>query len=109
MNGSGARCNPDFSRAFIAAFVSAAFLWTLALSVSPQLHERIHPDANRIEHTCAVTFIASGSYNHSVPAPLVAAPVPAVQFSQIPALNPRSVPSPFLGASIFEHAPPARS
>jgi len=40
-------------------------------------------------------------------APLITAPVPTVQFSKIPALNSQWVQSPFLGASIFEHAPPA--
>lgn len=92
---------------FIAAVVSAAFLWTLALSASPQLHKLVHPDANSPEHTCAVTFIASGSYDHSAQTPLITAPVPTVQFSKITALNPQWVQSPFLGASIFEHAPPA--
>jgi hypothetical protein len=99
--------SPNRRRAFTAVFVSAAFLWTLALSVSPQLHERIHPDANRIEHTCAVTFVASGSYDHVAHPPVISAPAPASQFSKIPALNPRWVSSPFLEASIFEHAPPA--
>src|SRR5713101_5533636 len=60
-------------RAFVAVVTSAAFLWTLTLSVSPQLHERIHPDANRVDHSCAVTFVASGNYNHSPLAPLVSA------------------------------------
>jgi len=92
---------------FIAAFVSVAFLWVLALSASPQLHERVHRDANSPDHTCAVTFIASGSYDHSAHGPLITAPVPAVQFSIITALNSQWVQSPFLGASIFEHAPPA--
>jgi hypothetical protein len=95
--------------AFVATCVAAVFLWTLALSASPQMHVRLHPDANRAEHTCAVTLVTSGSYTHSVHVPLVSAPIPAVQFSTIPALNPLWVPSPFLGASIFEHAPPARS
>ena len=94
-------------RAFVAAFVSAAFLWALALSVSPQLHQRVHKDANRVEHSCAATMIASGSYNHAAHVPLVGAPVPAVHFSKIPALTPQWVESPFLGARIFEHAPPA--
>jgi hypothetical protein len=101
---------PRFSnrgRAFTAVFVAAAFLWTLALSVSPQLHERIHRDANRVEHSCAVTFIASGSYDHSAPAPLIGAAVPAVHFSKISALTSQWVESPFVLASIFEHAPPA--
>ena len=94
-------------RAPLAAFVSAAFLWALALSVSPQLHQRVHKDANRVEHSCAATMIASGSYNHAAHVPLVGAPVPAVHFSKIPALTPQWVESPFLGARIFEHAPPA--
>jgi hypothetical protein len=94
-------------RAFVTTCVSAAFLWALALSVSPQLHQRFHTDGNRVEHNCAATMIASGSYDHAAHPPLVSAPVPSVQFSTIPALTPQWVESPFLGASIFEHAPPA--
>ena len=93
-------------RSLAAGFVSAAFLWSLALSVSPQWHERIHADANRADHKCAVTLIAAGNYNHSAHVPLVSAPVPAVQFLKIPALTAQWVESLFLGASIFEHAPP---
>jgi hypothetical protein len=91
----------------IASFVAAAFLWTLALSASPQLHQWIHTDANRTEHNCAVTFVSSGSFDHGATAPLVSAPVPFTHFSNIPAFDPQWVQSPFLGASIFEHAPPA--
>jgi hypothetical protein len=95
-------------RVFVAIFLFAAFLWALALSVSPQLHQRVHKDANRVEHNCAATMIASGSYNHVAHVPLVSAPVPVIHFSKIPALTPQWVESPFLGACIFEHAPPAR-
>ena len=102
-----ARSN-NYGRAFVAAFVSTAFLCALALSASPQLHQRVHKDANRAEHTCAVTMIASGNYDHVAHSPLVSAPAPAVQFSKIPALSPCWVQSPLLGAHIFEHAPPAR-
>src|SRR6266516_4506534 len=97
----------NHGRAFVAVCVFAAFLCALALSASPQLHQRVHRDANRAEHNCAVTMIASGSYDHAAHAPLVSAPVSAVEFSKIPALIPRWVQSPFLGACIFEHAPPA--
>ncbi len=100
---------PNRGRASVVAFVSAAFLWTLAVGASPQLHQRIHPDANRTDHNCAVTMVSSGTYDHSAPAPLVSAPVLAVEFSKIPVLTPHWVESPFLGASIFEHAPPAHS
>ena len=96
-------------RAFVAAFASAAFIWTLALSVSPQLHERIHPDANRVDHSCAVTFVASGSFNHSIQPPLITEPPVRFEFQKLSALNPISVESPFLLARIFEHAPPADS
>jgi hypothetical protein len=101
--------SPSRGRALFIGFVSVAFLWTLVLSVSPQLHQRFHPDANRADHSCAVTMIASGSYNHISHPPLVTLPVPITQFSEIPALIPQWVESPFLGARIFEHAPPARS
>jgi hypothetical protein len=97
----------NHGRACITVCISAAFLWALALSASPQLHQRVHTDANRIEHNCVATMITSGSYDHAAHPPLVAAPIPAHQFSKIPALIPRWVQSPFLGACIFEHAPPA--
>jgi hypothetical protein len=98
--------SPNRGRTFVATFVSAAFLWTLALSVSPQLHERIHPDANSVEHSCAVTFVSSGNCNYSAQAPLAGAPTSSAQISEIPALISTWVQSLFLGASIFEHAPP---
>jgi hypothetical protein len=97
----------NHGRTFVATCVFAAFVWALALSVSPQLHQRVHADASRIEHSCAVTAIASGNCEHAPHPPLVGAPVPAVQFSKVPALNPLWVQSVFLGACIFEHAPPA--
>jgi len=102
-----ALCSANRGRAVIAAFAGTAFLWTLVLSVSPQLHERIHRDANRLDHACAVMFVASGNYNHSSPPPLVSAPGPLAQVSAIPALTPAWVESAFLLARIFEHAPPA--
>ena len=95
-------------RALIAIFVSTAFLCALALSASPQLHQRVHKDASRAEHNCVATMIASGNYDHASHPPLVTAPVAAPQFSKTPALTPCWVQSPFLGASIFEHAPPVR-
>src|SRR5438876_11458277 len=98
----------NHGRACIAVCISAAFLCALALSASPQLHQRVHPDANRVEHNCAATMIASGSYDHATHPPLVRADALVPQFSKIPALTPCWVQSPFLGACIFEHAPPAR-
>jgi hypothetical protein len=102
-------CSINRVSALAAVALSFAFLWTLALSVSPQLHQKLHSDANQIDHSCAVTFVALGNYSHSAHPPLVCAPLPVVQFSKIQALTPQWVESPFLGACIFEHAPPAHS
>src|ERR671924_1147472 len=95
-------------RAFVAAFVFAAFLWAVALSASPYLHQRIHPDANRAEHSCAVTMVASGSYDHAAQPPIVSQPQVTPPFSEIAEISSTWVEPLFLGASIFEHAPPAR-
>ncbi|HJT46177.1 MAG TPA: hypothetical protein VJ721_07895 [Chthoniobacterales bacterium] len=95
-------------RASVAVLAAAAFLWTLTLSVSPQLHERLHPDANQVEHTCAATFVASGNYAHAPLGLLIRAPVPLGEFD-IPTLSPRWIQPVFLIAAVFEHAPPANS
>ena len=99
----------ECSRAFIATFICAAFFWTLLLSVSPQLHARIHADANASDHTCAVTLIATGSYDHAANPPLITAPQPSAQFSKMAALSSTWVQPLFLSAHIFAHAPPAHS
>ena len=96
------------SRAFVATLAAAAFLWALILTASPQLHQRLHSDANRYDHTCAVTFVASGNLNHSPVALIIKAPVPTDEFA-IPELTPLWAQSAFLLASVFEHAPPANS
>jgi hypothetical protein len=92
--------------AWIAAFVSAAFLWALLLSASPQLHQRVHPDANRSEHVCAITLVASGSYEHAAQPPLIDAANLIFQFDAVQALTSTWVKPLFLSAHIFAHAPP---
>ena len=101
------RETPSLVRGSIAIWLCVAFLSALALSVSPHWHELLHRYAKAAQHECAVTLISAGNYQHSTPAPLVQVPAPAVQFSFVLALHPVWVASPFLGARIFEHAPPA--
>jgi hypothetical protein len=84
-----------------------AFISILALSVSPQWHELLHRDAKSAQHECAITLVGSGKIQQPVHTPLVVAPTPALLFAFIPALRPVWVASPFIGARIFEHAPPA--
>jgi hypothetical protein len=83
-----------------------AFLLANALSVSPQLHERVHTDADQPQHECAVTLIAAGNYYHCSPPPLIARVDTAVEFSNLAVLNPTWVQSVFLAAHIFAHGPP---
>ena len=105
MNSSGR--SQSCVRVLVATVLFAVFSWTLLVRVSPQLHARIHADAHRADHVCAITLFGSGGYEHGTQPMLVTVPLPAVQFSKIPALTPCWVQSPFLGAHIFEHAPPA--
>ena len=93
-------------RGFVTSGLIASFFLALVFAVAPQLHERIH-SAAAPGHECAVTLIVSGKYQQSDAPVLVSAPQPALQFAKIPALRPVWVASPFLGARIFEHAPPA--
>src|SRR5437870_3269721 len=86
--------------------LAGSIVLMLGLLVAPNLHERLHPTAAPL-HECAVTLIASGSCHHTVAAPFVIAPATPVQFSQVLALDSIWVAVPFLGARIFEHAPPA--
>jgi hypothetical protein len=93
-------------RAAIHLALIGSFAFALALSASPSLHERFHPDAKQPGHECVVTLIASGKYDH-VAAPLIVVAAPAVsQFSDVASLTPVWVPTPFSRSRVFEHAPP---
>lgn len=100
------------SRAFRLLVIATAlfsFLIALTFAVAPQWHEQFHVDAANQQHECAVSLIVAGKCHHAAPPDLVAAPSVAVVPSILPALHSVWVEAPFLGASIFEHAPPALS
>jgi hypothetical protein len=94
-------------RGTVASWTCAALLAAFALSVLPHWHELLHSDAKAAQHECVVTLVSSGTHHQPAPTALVTAPVSALQFSFVPALHPVWVPTPFVGARIFEHAPPA--
>ena len=96
-------------RALVATIIFAALCWTLLGSVSPQLHGCIHDDANRSDHVCAITLIASGSYEHADQPQLAAAPKLNVMSAAAASLSPTWVKPLFLSTHIFAHAPPAQS
>ena len=95
-------------RAVVALAALSAFLLAFVLSAAPALHEHLHSDAAHPQHECAITIAESGI--ESGDAPLTSArPESATLFATVPALNPIAVPSLFLSACAFEHAPPALS
>ena len=86
MNSSGR--SQTCARVFVAAVLFAAFSWTLLVSVSPRLHARIHDDANRADHVCAITLIGSGSYEHGAQPSLVSRTAPSRSIFQNSGVNP---------------------
>lgn len=93
---------------FATSLLIPTFLFALFLSLAPQVHQRIHSDAQQSQHECAVTLIAAGNYDQAAP-PLAIAPSARTSFCTLPTLNSIWVASLFLSASIFEHAPPPQS
>jgi hypothetical protein len=104
MNSSGR--SQTCVRVLVAA-VLFAFSWTLLGSISPRLHARIHADANQADHVCAITLIASGSYEHGAQPPVISPPQFDVRFAATAELTSTWVKPLFLNAHIFAHAPPA--
>ena len=45
----------------MALAVLLALFWALTLAASPDLHERIHPDAHHEGHDCGATLFLSGA------------------------------------------------
>jgi hypothetical protein len=95
------------ARILVASVLFAAFSWTLLVSVSPQLHARIHADGNGSDHVCAITLITSGSYEHGAQPPVITPPRLDVRIAASAELTSTWVRPLFLNAHIFAHAPPA--
>jgi len=104
MNSS--RRSQTCARILVASVLFAAFSWTLLVSVSPRLHRCIHGDANRSDHVCAITLIASGSYEYGAQPPIISPPQFDVRFAASAELMSTWVKPLFLNAHIFAHAPP---
>jgi hypothetical protein len=108
-NQMKAGLNSERNIRFTASILISALLLALTLAAAPQLHARIHKDSSATDHQCAATLISSGSYEHSASPDILSAPQLADHVSTIAIFTSCWGPALFLGASIFEHAPPARS
>jgi hypothetical protein len=96
-------------RSLVTGGLLAALFLAVLLAVAPQSHERAHQNAATGHHECAVTLIATGKCQQGDAPILVSLPQPVVQWGKIPSFHTVWVAAPFLGACIFEHAPPAHS
>jgi len=91
------------------AILVVAIFWALTLSVSPQLHEWIHPDADHEDHDCAVTLFLGGGLVHSSLLPsLVAGPL-VLFLRHTPSPPPDILAVLFAGQRISERGPPVIS
>ena len=95
-------------RTAVALATLSAFLLAFVFSAAPALHEHLHADAAHPQHECAITIVESGIESGDPPLTF-ARPESATLFARVAALNPIAVPSLFLSACAFEHAPPALS
>jgi hypothetical protein len=97
-------------RVFLAGTALAVLLalfWALTLAASPDLHERVHPDANDEDHDCGAMLFLSGAVGPVLAAVAFALAPPRLPFIRVTALTPPVVRS-ILPAerAVLEHAPP---
>ncbi|HEY5035758.1 MAG TPA: hypothetical protein VII74_01355 [Chthoniobacterales bacterium] len=99
------RCKHSLGKILSGALVLFAFLAASLLSAAPQLHERLHPDADATSHICAVTMIAAGHCKNTTLPPVVAPLRRPRLLAVLPAIA--ALPTRIsLPCSILEHAPP---
>ena len=92
-----------------ALVVMVHFLLALAMASSPDLHKRLHDDADNDEHGCLVTAMHHGCCGDAGPiADFVVQGVPETNLTlPVPAVV--MLDSLFLGGSISERGPPVIS
>ncbi len=101
------RKHKAWQRSLILA-LALHFLLGLAMTASPWLHERLHHEANDDQHECLVAVMHSGGTDGTVIAPVLAPDFhPAPEFVPVAERHSSEIPSIFLRARVFEHAPPS--
>lgn len=91
---------------WIGLLLVLGIFWVLTLSVSPELHELVHPDAGHEDHDCAVTlFLGGGLVLTAVLPSLIPGPLYTFLF-RTPS-RPTEVAAPlFTGQRVSERGPP---
>jgi hypothetical protein len=90
----------------LAALVMDGFTLALAMEVSPELHHKIHHDADDGDHDCLVTALQAGGCDCAMPLP----PLVVIRWEPflrvVPKIDLQWVAPLFLIHSVLEHAPP---
>ena len=92
-------------RTLLALMVLDSFKLALAMEVSPELHRKIHQDADDGDHDCFVTLLQHGGLE-SVLVAVLPAPIPGEWTAVVWTGSPIRLGSFFLTCSIYEHGPP---
>ena len=99
--------NRRVSLAGTAFAVLLALFWALTLAASPDLHERVHPDANHEGHDCGATLFLSGAAGPVLAAVAFTLARPCLPLVRLTAFTPPVVwavhPA---DRAVLEHAPP---
>jgi hypothetical protein len=95
----------SLGRGLLSVVLGLAIAVAIVLGSSPELHERLHPDATA-SHFCVVTLFASGHCEAASAPPVFAPPEPAPLLARFSAASAGSLaPAHFF--ALLEHAPPA--
>jgi hypothetical protein len=99
--------NRRVSLAGTAVVVLLALFWALTLAASPDLHERVHPDANDEDHDCGAMLFLTGAVG-----PVLAAIAVTLAPPCLPLVRGAAPLLPVVRAvrpadrAVLEHAPP---
>ena len=97
------------SRLALISVTLAGFVLALLLAASPELHERLHHDADDDHHECLAKILHAGGACDDTPvAPTLDAYLTEL-FEAAPVDGSRVAEALFLDCGILEHAPPRRS
>lgn len=96
------------TRSLIAAMVAGCVLVAGLMAASPNLHERLHKDADHADHECLVTLMSSGGMDQALTAPIVLLPTVVIGTLVRP-LHSQWVEPLFLDAGVLVHGPPVQA
>jgi hypothetical protein len=97
---------PGWQNTLVCLLISQLVI-VAGLAASPHLHQLLHHDADHADHECVVTIMISGGTDGSpVPQVLDAGTLFLTASDFSPEIQTADVAPLFLGAHVFEHAPP---